>query len=147
MECDCSPAEFAAKNGLSAPCGCECLAAYVLWVAPLVAGANCLVFAGLCAFMGQSLTVTKTRRASLGAPPEHAHHAKARIFGWVVAVSILAIWCAASVAGAGMSVSNAVVSFAVVLFIMVGAVVVSTIGWNVIRTEVMHVPLVQKVRR
>ena len=69
----------------------------------------------------------------------------ARVFAWMVGLSILGMWVAASVAGAGMQLSNVVVSFTAVSLVLVGALVGSTVGWRAVRRELTNIPIVRKI--
>ena len=70
-----------------------------------------------------------------------------KIFLAVLGLAMIGFWVSASIAGAGMKVSNAVQLFAAVFVAVLAVVVVSSIGWRTLQRQLMQVPLIKKASR
>eukprot|EP00050_Salpingoeca_kvevrii_P011627 m.16864 g.16864 ORF g.16864 m.16864 type:complete len:889 (-) comp3542_c0_seq1:1263-3929(-) len=112
----------------------DCLAAYVLWISPFLAAVNSIVFAVL------SLLVARSIKAQ-----DQPITTAMRVFAGLLLLCIVGIWVAASVAGAGMRVSNAVNLFVAAGLCMFAGILVSTVGWKAIHAQLLSIPIIRKI--
>ncbi len=111
-----------------------CLAAWVLWSAPLFAASNAFVFGILSCILSSTL-----RRTDKAVPKA------LKGFFVMIAIAVVSLWTAASIAGAGIGVNGAVNLFVGVFIMVVSAVVIGTVGWKRLTAQMMAVPLVRQL--
>jgi hypothetical protein len=111
-----------------------CLAAWVLWTAPLLAACNAFVF-GLLSY-ALSRTLLRTDKAVTKA---------LKLFLGLIVVAVVCLWVAASIAGAGIGVNGAVQLFVGVFIMVLSGVLIGTVGWKRLTAQMMAVPLVRQL--
>jgi hypothetical protein len=111
-----------------------CLAAWVLWSAPLFAASNAFVFGILSCILSSTL-----RRTDKAVPKA------LKAFFVMMTIAVVSLWTAASIAGAGIGVNGAVNLFVGVFIMVVSAVVIGTVGWKRLTAQMMAVPLVRQL--
>ena len=123
----CSPAVIAADS---------CLGSLILWISPFLGACNSFVFGIFALILAHSVKQRDTKVT-----------VALKMFLALCLLAAVLLWVAASIAGAGMRVSNAVQLFvAVFVAIMCGAVV-ATVGWSELQSEMLKIPLVQTMFR
>ena len=130
----------------------DCLEAYLLWFAPFIACISGLIMAFVCFVCSRWLrghTVLSGGGGSGGYSDGSAVGRRTRLAArfvcWMVALCVVGMWVAASVAGAGMQLSNVVVTFTSVALLLVVGLVASQVGWRAIHEELHTVPLVRRL--
>eukprot|EP00908_Phaeocystis_cordata_P005548 Transcript_16046.p1 GENE.Transcript_16046~~Transcript_16046.p1 ORF type:complete len:636 (-),score=317.89 Transcript_16046:270-2123(-) len=113
-----------------------CLAAFMLWMSPLIISAISFVF---CASM---LLVARSVRGQAAGVQRTV-----TLFSAGLVVLLLAVWSAASIGGGGMRLANSIIAFIAAGFVALVLVVGSSIGWQSLGTAVAHQPMVQQIQR
>eukprot|EP00052_Salpingoeca_macrocollata_P027177 m.256890 g.256890 ORF g.256890 m.256890 type:complete len:808 (-) comp22704_c1_seq6:126-2549(-) len=129
--------EFAAAMDCDPPAANNdntCLAAYVLWIAPFLAAINAGVFGVFALLLANSMR-----------NPDSPAVVALRLFCGLLGLAVVGVWVAASVAGGGMQVSNAVNLFIGVGLALLFAVVVGTVGWKNLRLAMDKVAILRRV--
>jgi hypothetical protein len=116
-----------------------CLAAYLLWISPMMFGVATILFATVCFFLSRMLT-----RAFQEGVQNHRLNTMMRFFATTLCVLLIAVWVAASVAGASNNLSSAVISFASISIVILGMIVSQTLGTHTLSAAAMKVPLIAK---
>lgn len=110
-----------------------CMAGFLVWISPMIVAVGCFMFGMVCHFVSQSMF----QRGGKGIG--------VRVFGGFMALCILCMWVAASVAGGGMQIANLVSSLIVVAIVLIGVVLCSTIGFSSLKSKVMDIPVVKSI--
>lgn len=113
----------------------ECLLAYLVWFAPMMAATLCVTFGGVLYFLSHSLRGTGLAGVRVAL----------KFFSTVIGLACLGLWVASSVAGAGMRMSNAVVPCIVLTLVGAAVIICTTYGVKAVRDELMRVALLQTV--
>jgi hypothetical protein len=114
---------------------CE-VVAYLLWLSPFMAAIACFVFSMLCYFLSQTMFQQgNTSRKTTGM----------KAFAYFMMFSVLGVWVASNVAGAGMGLSNVFLKFMFIAVIVVGGVVIGSIGWDKMKDNLMAIPFLQSI--
>lgn len=112
-----------------------CLAAYLLWFLPFVAGVTSMTFGVLFHFLGKTLAEGEGNARTMAA---------FRLVSLLVVVIMGAMWIGAEIAGADIGMASVVELLGAVGTCVVGAVVFSTLGWDNIKQAVLEVPILAK---
>jgi len=114
-----------------------CLAAFLLWASPLMLFGVCL-FLG-CFLLLLSRTVSNVSRSST--------RFAIRFLSFVVGVTVVGMYSASSISGAGMELSNA--AFAIYTVALVAVVVLSgaTLGWSTLETKLKENGFVKRCQQ
>jgi hypothetical protein len=113
-----------------------CLVAYLLWISPFMAAIACFVFSMLCYFIAQTMFQQgRTNKKTVGM----------KAFAYFMMFSVLGVWVASGVAGAGMGLSNVFMAFVFLAFIIVGGIVGGTLGWDKMKENMLQIPLLQSL--
>uniref|UniRef100_A0A7S2E4A6 Uncharacterized protein n=1 Tax=Haptolina brevifila TaxID=156173 RepID=A0A7S2E4A6_9EUKA len=114
-----------------------CLAAFLLWVSPLILSAVSFMLGVFTILVGRSMS-NRTSRAS-------STRFAVRLALFAVGLSCVGMYSAASISGAGMGLSNAAFTVYGVLMICVFMIVVTNIGWETLKTKILEQKFVKSV--
>jgi hypothetical protein len=110
----------------------SCLAAYLIWSAPLVAALACALIGIFARLLGRSLS----RDKSFG---------MIRLVIATTAGMGFLCWSAASIAAGGTGVSDVIFSLVTITTIVLLLMLIAGLGWESLKHSVQSVPLMQKL--
>jgi hypothetical protein len=114
-----------------------CLEAWVMWAAPLLGAANSFVF-GLTGL----LLARAFKRQTGDAPPIDK---ALKLFLLCLSMSVVLLWVAGAIAGAGIGINNAAQYLVAVTILVVCGAMISTIGWQRLTNYWSTVPLARQL--
>jgi hypothetical protein len=114
-----------------------CLEAWVMWAAPLLGAANSFVF-GLTGL----LLARAFKRQTGDAPPIDK---ALKLFLLCLSMSVVLLWVAGAIAGAGIGINNAAQYLVAVTILVVCGAMISTIGWQRLTSYWSTVPLARQL--
>lgn len=112
-----------------------CLEAFMLWISPLINACVCLGLAVMSGLLA---------RSTAGAATRSVVHVKVAV--GVLLLGMFGMYIAASVGGANMGLSNAIVPFCAAGLALVLVATSATLGLQTIKQSVLQIPLMKRVR-
>ena len=125
---DCEP-----QQGIGAAAAEPCLGATMLWGSPLVVVLFSTAFSVVTHFL------------SLDRGRGNLVQVEVRVFASILTLTIVGMWVAANVAGAGSKMASVVTSFSGICLVLLAGVVWRTIGWHTLASRIESVPLLAKM--
>ena len=113
-----------------------CLAAFMLWGAPVMCSVVMLIFGGICAILSSAVREQQQH----GAVDQGV-----KVFIYCTLFGLLGVYVAASIAGASMRVAEVVKTFSLLTVGMCVALIGSSIGWRSLESELEQIPIVRKL--
>jgi hypothetical protein len=111
----------------------SCLAAYYLWISPMIYSLACFVLCFVCRALGRSLGKARSRYVAL------------KVITTLICLGLTGLWVSAAVAGAGMKLSDSFFTLMMLALAGVAGVVASTIGWDSLKTSLAQIPLIKSM--
>lgn len=134
--CCCSPHLELAADSACDPGEEHCLAAFMLWAAPMMGGTIMLLF-GL-------ISVILAGAVNMKQDAESVNHGT-KIFIYMMGIGVLGVYVAASIAGASMRVAEVVKTFSVITIAICVALIGTSVGWRSLEQNLHEIPIVAKL--
>ena len=112
-----------------------CLAAFMLWISPLVNAGICLVLALVTFLLARSTSNAKK-----------SSQIAVKIGGAVLVLCAIGIYLAASIQGANMKATNALYPFMAAGVVVLFVAISSAVGWDSMKQNIFSIPLVKRMR-
>lgn len=112
-----------------------CLAAFMLWISPLVNAGICLVLALVTFLLARSTSNAKK-----------SSQIAIKIGGAVLVLCAIGIYLAASIQGANMKATNALYPFMAAGVVVLFVAISSAVGWDSMKQNIFSIPLVKRMR-
>lgn len=117
----------------------HCLAAFMLWACPFIGSGITLVFGVICALLARTVDEVETGTAG-------GLHPGTKVFLNIMVFGVLAIYTAASIAGASMKAASLVTTFAFLTIGICVATIGISIGWHSMEQQLETIPIVAKLQ-
>ena len=119
----------------------HCLPAFLLYSSQFIAALGSLAFGIISVMFARSV------RAAEAAKVKDADQMNPvlKIFFIILGVLVVAMWAAASIAGASMKLANMVFALAFVALVIMSAIVGATVGRQALEEEIAKIPMVNSI--
>jgi hypothetical protein len=132
----CSPHLEVYEDSACHPEDTHCLAAFMLWGAPMMGGTVMFMFGIICVILAGAVNETHVEG-------NVTHSTK--VFLYMMGVGVLGVYVAASIAGASMQIAQVVKTFAVLTIGICVVLIGTSIGWRSLEEELHEIPIVAKI--
>lgn len=132
----CSPHLEVHEDSACDPAETHCLAAFMLWGAPMMGGCVMFIFGVICVILAGAVNTTHVEG--------NINHST-KVFLYMMGVGVLGVYVAASIAGASMQIAQVVKTFAVLTIGICVVLIGSSIGWRSLEEELHEIPIVAKI--
>ena len=132
----CSPHQEMSEESACDPAEPHCLAAFMLWGAPMMGGVVMFIFGMICVILAGAVGEAHVEG-------NIAHSTK--VFLYMMGVGVLGVYVAASIAGASMQIAQVVKTFAVLTIGICVVLIGTSIGWQSLEKELQEIPIVAKI--
>lgn len=132
----CAPHQEMHDESACDPTEPACLAAFMLWGAPMMGGTVMLIFGVICIILAGAVNETHVEG--------NVNHST-KVFLYMMGVGVLGVYVAASIAGASMQMAQVVKTFAVLTIGICVVLIGTSIGWRSLEQELHEIPIVAKI--